>query len=166
LPASAFSVVAWLTGAVAAVAVGMQALAAVEAGLAAGTVVAQTPDAVVPAAPQATGPAPAATTPATTARSARPRPTATSTRSATPSAPRMVSSLGGTAIVRCQGSRAYLVSWSPLADYRAIEVDRGPAATVGLKFRGERREVEIDAWCADGVPAARIEQDDSDESED
>lgn len=174
---SAVSVAAWLAGACAAVAVGIQSLSAIGAGLTVGAVAPLLPAQGYPAVPPAptsapdpvptSTPAPTATT-AAPSRTPQPRPTATPARPPT-SETRVISSVGGTAIVRCQSVRAYLVSWSPLPGFRATEVIRGPEPTVEVKFRGEELEIEIDAWCVDGVPDARVEQEkrkESDESDD
>jgi hypothetical protein len=158
------SIGAWTAGAGISVAVGVLALSRIDDGLAEHTVQPLTRDAVVRQSPEpsvAGGPAASPTDPPATPRStlsSRPR-GATSTPSSTPSgAPtdQVVSSPGGTAIVRCLGSGAYLVSWSPAQGYYADDVHRGPAAEVVVRFESETRSDVVSARCPAGVPQPAV----------
>jgi hypothetical protein len=167
------SVMAWTVGAMAAVGVGLLALSLIGDGLSTKTGQPLTPDAVAreassaratptpsevsprqaaPSASASSPGAPASRIPASTQSAASPAPAARSTD-------RLVTTSGGTAIVRCTESGAYLVSWSPNAGYRFDNVERGPADRVRVRFRSDDHKVELRATCVRGVPEPRIEDD-------
>jgi hypothetical protein len=70
---------------------------------------------------------------------------------------RVFTTSGGTAIVRCTGSRAYLVSWSPNQGYGFDNVERGPGDRVRVRFRSDDNKVDLRATCVGGVPQPRID---------
>lgn len=113
-----------------------------------------TPGTVNPVDPRTTSPtaAPTTTTPGRTPATTRP----------TTAAPvqRTFSTRGGTAIAACQGSLAYLVSWSPTQGYRVERARQGPDSEVEVRFEGTDGRSEIKIRCARGVPAAEIKEDD------
>lgn len=163
------SVAAWLLGAGAAITIGMQSLSAIGADLAVDTAQPLPADPVGPMEPVEPV---APTAPARGGPDAGPAPSPTrSTRSPQASTParaagRVVSTTGGTAIVRCQGDRAYLVSWSPHQGYRTTGITRGPAETVRVTFSSEDHKVEVEVGCVAGAPRPRVELEDPDEDED
>jgi hypothetical protein len=156
------SVGAWTAGAGISVAVGVLALSRIGDGLAEHTVQPLTRDAVVRQTPEPSPagvgtPAASPTNPPATPRSALPGRlrSSASTPSRTPTE-QVVSSAGGTAIVRCLDSGAYLVSWSPAQGYSADDVHRGPAPEVLVRFESETRADVVTARCAAGVPQPSI----------
>lgn len=66
----------------------------------------------------------------------------------------VLTSQGGTVVARCSGQGAYLVSWSPQQGYGASGVTRGPAASAGVTFEGQRQVVDMVVTCPDGAPSA------------
>jgi hypothetical protein len=164
------SAAAWLLGAIAAVVIGMQAVALLGDGLGAQDVRPLAGNAGPPVgrpptdgstADVALGPSgsESASTPAPSQPSVRLSSVSASPAPA-PSAERIFSSPGGIVVVRCRDSRAYLVSWSPERGYRADDIRRGPAEVVSVKFVATRTEVELSVRCVGGVPSARVETDD------
>jgi hypothetical protein len=67
-----------------------------------------------------------------------------------------LSTLGGTVVVRCVGSTASLVSVSPLAGFGVAEVNRGPAAEVGIVLSALLVEVGVTVRCGSGGPEPSI----------
>jgi hypothetical protein len=163
------SVLAWIVGAVAAVGVGVLALSQIGDGLTSRNVQPLTPEVVAREASAAAAPSAvpsesespgAAGSPSA---SAGPSP-ATSTAAPSAKAPppaaadKLVTSPGGTAVARCSGGQAYLVSWSPEQGYRADDVARGPSATVSVKFESGNNKVFLTVRCAGGEPQASFIQ--------
>jgi hypothetical protein len=75
-------------------------------------------------------------------------PSAQPTPSVTPAGTNhTVTTRGGTVIVRCVQSGAYMVGWSPAAGYQADDLRRGPAVTVGITFESTTREVSVSVIC-------------------
>lgn len=159
-------VLAWVTGAVVAVGVGMLALSRIGYGFTVDSV--QPLGSGTPGGPSASAPPPSpssAPPPRSSAPSRRPhrspkaepsRARATHRASPSPvSRERLLSSPGGTAIVRCTRSAAYLVSWSPEQGYHVDDVRRGPAPEVSVEFEGRERHVMLRAWCRGDVPQSR-----------
>jgi hypothetical protein len=129
-----------------AVGVGILALSLIGGGLASGEVrpVPEDGPVVVPSTPASPPPTPSPS-------SAAPPPSVGSP-SATSGPPRQLASVGGTAVVRCTGPSAYLVSWSPAQGYEADDVHRGPGRTVSVLFRGGGQHVWLAAHCVAGIP--------------
>jgi len=171
------SVAAWAVGAVAAAGVGLLALSLIGDGLSTRTGQPLTPDAVAreassapaPRTPSEVSPWQAAPSASASSSGAAASKVPASTQSAAPPAPatrptdRLISTSGGTAIVRCTGSRAYLVSWSPNAGFRFDNVERGPGDRVRVRFRSDDRKVDLRATCVRGVPEPRIDDDGDDD---
>jgi hypothetical protein len=69
------------------------------------------------------------------------------------------SSPGGTVVAHCDsGGNAFIVAWSPAQGFNVNEVDRGPAATTKVDFRGNGLRVRVTIQCAGTVPSAVISQ--------
>jgi hypothetical protein len=162
------SVAAWTVGAVAAAGVGLLALSLIGDGVSTKTGQPLTPDAVsreasaVPAPPtpsqssEGSSPSPAASSPG----EAPSRDPASTDSAASRPIDRLFTTFGGTAIVRCTGTRAYLVSWSPSPGYRYDNVERGPGDRVRVRFRSDERKADLRATCVGGVPQPRVDDDD------
>lgn len=157
------SVLAWTVGAVAAVGVGLLALSHVGDGMGGNTGQPLTPEAVAREAQPASAPreVPLPLSGSVTRGTASKTPV--STRSAAPPAPttksgnRLVATSGGTAVVRCAGGLAYLVSWSPNEGYQYDNVERGPGDRVRVRFRSEERTVDLRVTCLRGMPQVRLD---------
>lgn len=67
-------------------------------------------------------------------------------------------SAGGNVVAHCEDTNAYLVAWSPAQGYTVDEVNRGPAATADIRFRGNGLKIKITVQCVGGVPSAAISQ--------
>ena len=69
---------------------------------------------------------------------------------------RMFVSRGGSALVTCSGSLAYLESWSPAGGYSVAQPPhRGPDTTAWITFEKHSSEATITAWCTGGQPQGR-----------
>lgn len=110
------------------------------------------------AAPPSASP-PSATGQPTTTTSA---PATTSTSQAMTPAKRRISGHGGQVEAQCQGSSAYLVSWSPAQGFHAGPVQRGPARYVAVVFvdDGLQRQWPLRVSCLNGTPTAVSGDDD------
>ncbi|MDT4988270.1 MAG: hypothetical protein QOI74_2364 [Micromonosporaceae bacterium] len=159
------SVAAWTVGAVAAAGVGLLALSLIGNGVSTKTGQPLTPDAVsraVSAAPATPSAGAAAGVPSTAASSPEDPPSTTppaTDSAASRPTDRLFTTSGGTAIVRCTGSRAYLVSWSPSPGYRFDNVERGPGDRVRVRFRSDENKFDLRATCVGGVPQSRVGED-------
>ncbi|MDA1361504.1 hypothetical protein O1R50_17890 [Glycomyces luteolus] len=72
---------------------------------------------------------------------------------------------GGTVIARCNGTEVELVSVSPAQGWRTVGVDAGPAATAAFGFTDDDDDddgLHYKVTCADGVPAAALQNTDDD----
>jgi hypothetical protein len=160
------SLLAWTVGAVTAVGVGLLALSLIGDGLSVNTGQPLTPDAIAREASSAPeprpGPPPA---PVVTPTKGTPSKQPSSRESTGPPAPtarptsRIFTTSGGTAIARCTGNLAYLVSWSPREGYRYDNVERGPDDRVRVRFRSDDHKVDLRVTCVRGVPQARVDDD-------
>jgi hypothetical protein len=157
------SVLAWIVGAVAAVAVGVLALSMIGDDLTSRTAQPLSQDAVAREASDA----PAGPTPAASESSQLGLAPSTSPAAPSPAAApgqgsggvdRLVSSPGGTAIARCANGQVYLVSWSPEQGYRTDNVARGPAAVASLKFESDANKVFLSVRCAGTEPQGSVTQ--------
>ena len=70
----------------------------------------------------------------------------------TPATAQVVSSIGGSAVARCDGDSAYLLSWSPRPGYLIGPVDRGPAPVAQVAFQSSGGTVRLSVRCFGGVP--------------
>jgi hypothetical protein len=70
------------------------------------------------------------------------------------------STSGGTAIARCTGSEAYLVSWSPRPGYSVDRAKQGPDDEVEVRFEGDEGRSELKISCSNGTPVAETKDDD------
>ena len=91
-----------------------------------------------------------------------PAPTATVTTTATPAAEpgksRLITTVGGKVIARCENGLVTLRSWSPAQGFQADDVERGPAERARVEFETEEDEVKVEVHCAaDGSPVHRIQ---------
>lgn len=68
------------------------------------------------------------------------------------SAPRTLTSAGGSVIAVCSASGAYLASWSPAENFQVAEVRRGPAKMARVVFQSGLTRVYINVVCDDAVP--------------
>lgn len=75
---------------------------------------------------------------------------------ADPGVTRSLSSPGGTAIARCTGNTAFLVSWSPAQGYGVEDYVRGPAASTLIQFDGEDEAVTLTVACPAGEPVVAV----------
>jgi hypothetical protein len=66
---------------------------------------------------------------------------------------------GGTAIARCTGGQAYLLSWSPRPGYRVDRAKQGPDDEVEVRFEGDEGRSELKISCRNGTPVAEIRDD-------
>jgi hypothetical protein len=153
------SVTAWFVGAIVAVSVGVLALSAIGDGWASGT----------PRSLQAntsgqlgtSGAGQASTSPGALAAS----PNRSTPRAAVPDGPEAsagtssqtgevwtVAGNGGTVEVECNGSSAYLRSWSPDQGYQAEDVERGWDRVVSVMFNAPGGGSVLRVRCVQGVP--------------
>ncbi|WP_436760677.1 hypothetical protein [Streptosporangium sp. V21-05] len=91
-----------------------------------------------------------------------PAPTVTVTTTATPTAEpgksRLITTVGGKVIARCENGLVTLRSWSPAQGFQADDVERGPAERARVEFETEEDEVKVEVHCAaDGSPVHRIQ---------
>lgn len=168
-------VAAWVIGAVVAVAVGMFALSRIGYGLASDTVQPPSPPAAVGPVPPPAGasmsPLPTfspepSRTPSDKDDSPKRPPVRRTVPPAPPAPPspsgveRSFSSPGGSAVVRCEGSKARILIWSPQQGFHAeTPVRRGPATIVSVEFEGNEgneRKVLLSARCVNGKPDADV----------
>jgi hypothetical protein len=160
------SVLAWVVGAVAAVAVGVLALSMIGDDLTSRTAQPLSPDAVAREASAAPTEPAAGPSESTGSSELAPAPSASSAAPATTAAPvqgsggveKLVSSPGGTAIARCANGQVYLVSWSPEQGYRTDDVARGPATVASVKFESDANKVFLSVRCAGSEPQGSIGQ--------
>src|SRR5262249_50259659 len=86
---------------------------------------------------------------------ASPVPSAAPARSPQPAGqggiPRVKSTSGGSAIVRCTDDGAWLMT-IPAQGYRADDLVAGPAPQVSVAFRSDSAEVHVTAVCVAGHP--------------
>lgn len=110
------------------------------------------PPSVPPSAPPAEGtPEPAGPTPAPTV-------TTTATPAAEPGKSRLITTVGGKVIARCENGLVTLRSWSPAQGFQADDVERGPAQRARVEFETEEDEVKVEVHCAaDGSPVHRVQ---------
>lgn len=108
-----------------------------------------------------TGPAPSAPTATTQPKPSAPAASAAPTHSAPVPQPveRRLSEDAGTVVAQCQGSMAYLVTWSPAQGYQAEVSQRGPAHLATVVFTRYGTHVEFRVGCPGGIPAL-VEGDD------
>jgi hypothetical protein len=70
----------------------------------------------------------------------------------------VLTSSGGSAVVRCEAGGVVLVSWAPAPGF---EVDdslvRGPASVIEIEFRSATTKAELYASCNNGSPTSRVE---------
>lgn len=64
-------------------------------------------------------------------------------------------SADGSVMASCQSAGAYLLYWSPDQGYVADDVQRGPAATASVTFRGPGGVV-MHVVCSGGTPIAHV----------
>lgn len=138
------AVVAWVVGALTAVAVGLFALSSVGTGL-----FGQPADPLA----QAGDPEPPAVATVTTPAVTTPAATPTESTAATD---QPLDSPGGTVVARCVQGGAYLAFWSPAQGFHADDVIRGPAAVVRVTFESPTRELRMTIRCVDGVAESTV----------
>jgi hypothetical protein len=84
-----------------------------------------------------------------------PRPT-----SPPPSVTRVLSSPGGSVVVRCTGSGSsasvYLVSWSPAQGYSVDQAQRGPSEAAEIEFESDSGSVSVNYHCSSSGPVQTI----------
>lgn len=179
------SVAAWLTGVVAATSGTVVAVSLIGQGINTSPVNTLSVDDVNHALADISQPpdpsAAASSQPAVAASSAEPSPSLSASASASPSrsasphaggsaaplsAPRTLTSSGGSVIAVCTSAGAYLSSWSPAQGYQVAEVRRGPAAVARVEFQAGTTETELAAVCHAGVPVAFYGSDDASRSPD
>lgn len=109
----------------------------------------------------ATGPAPSVLpSPAQSRPSAATVPAPTSSVTTPQTVERRLSGDGGTVVAQCQGSTAYLVTWSPAQGYQAEVTQRGPAHLATVVFTGYGNRLEFHIGCPAGTPGL-VDNDDS-----
>lgn len=160
-------VLGWLLGAIIATGVGLGAVLLLSQGLTSGESTPLSREAVSSALADATAnPSAQTPTPGSSASPTAPpeptssRPPSTRTPTAAP-VTRSVSSRGGSAIARCSGTAAYLVSWTPAQGWEVEDHLRGPADSVLVIFDGDDDVVDdltvtITVTCQAGAPVAAI----------
>jgi hypothetical protein len=69
---------------------------------------------------------------------------------------RRLSGRGGQVVAECQGSLAYLISWSPAQGFQVGPVQRGPARSATVVFVDDdlRQPAPIRVFCVNGTPNA------------
>jgi hypothetical protein len=107
------------------------------------------------AVPRASGPAshPSAHSPSPSSSRSTSPPPATVTR--------VLTSSGGSVVVRCTGATVYLVSWSPAQGYRVNDVHRGPGEEAEIDFESDRSSVSVGYHCTSSGPVQQVEGGDS-----
>lgn len=105
------------------------------------------------------------TGPTVTTTTTAPAPTHTRSTTTAPAGAggEVIGTTPGTVVVRCDGSTATLVSWSPNPGYRADDVVRGPGQKVSVWFESDvANDVKVLATCVDGQPKIeeQVEYDD------
>ncbi|GAA1990142.1 hypothetical protein [Catenulispora subtropica] len=127
------------------------------------------PDASGPAAPSTSSPlngstaAPSSASPLSpTGQPPTSAPSSASTSQAMASAKRRISGHGGQVEAQCQGSLAYLVSWTPAQGFHAGPVQRGPARYAAAVFVDDalQRPWTLHVSCLNGTPTAVSGDDD------
>jgi len=73
---------------------------------------------------------------------------------------RVLSSPGGTVSARCEGTQAYLISWSPGQGYRVAGSQRGPARVATVVFAGQTSSISLRVRCSNGIPTPSTGGDD------
>jgi len=108
-----------------------------------------------------TGPTPSGPPTSTQPKTSAPAAPAAPTHSASGPQPveRRLSDDAGTVVAQCQGSLAYLVTWSPAQGYQAEVAQRGPAHLATVVFTRFGSRVEFRVGCPGGIPAL-VESDD------
>jgi hypothetical protein len=154
------SVSAWLAGAVVATSGTLVAVSWIGQGISAAPVRTLSGDQVnsalaqmSPSVPDASGPDSADASPSASPSATAPVSQSPSAAPAT-SAPRTLTSAGGSIIAVCVGSSAYLTSWSPAQNYQIAAVRRGPAPLARVIFQSGLSRVYLGAVCHNGVPTA------------
>ena len=103
-------------------------------------------------------PVPHATTPASRPSPHAPRPSTSPPTSPPPaSVTRVLTSSGGSVVVRCTGATVYLVSWSPAQGYRVNEVQRGPGEEAQIDFESDRSSVSVTYRCTSSGPVQQVD---------
>lgn len=70
----------------------------------------------------------------------------------------MLTSSGGSAVLRCQDGGVVLVSWAPAPGFEVDDsIVRGPAREIEIEFRSATTKVEMYASCSNGSPTSRVE---------
>ncbi|WP_440083093.1 hypothetical protein [Streptosporangium sp. LJ11] len=115
------------------------------------------PSSVPPSVPSSAPPAEGTPDPA----GPTPAPTVTVTTTATPVAEpgksRLITTVGGKVIARCENGLVILRSWSPAQGFQADDVERGPADRARVEFESEEDEVKVEVHCAaDGSPVHSV----------
>ncbi|MGS2641605.1 hypothetical protein [Streptosporangium sp. G12] len=115
------------------------------------------PSSVPPSVPSSAPPAEGTPDPA----GPTPAPTVTVTTTATPVAEpgksRLITTVGGKVIARCENGLVTLRSWSPAQGFQADDVERGPAYRARVEFESEEDEVKVEVHCAaDGSPVHSV----------
>ncbi len=91
-----------------------------------------------------------------------PSPSPTSHPSSPPptSVTRVLTSSGGSVVVRCTGGAArasvYLVSWSPAQGYRVADVARGPGEEAEIEFESDQSSVPVRYQCTASGPVQQV----------
>jgi len=99
----------------------------------------------------------ASTTAPDAGRTPRPEPAVTATPVADPGRSRVIITVGGRVIARCEGGLVTLRSWSPAQGFQVDDVERGPDDRARVEFESEETEVKIEVHCAaDGSPVHRL----------
>jgi hypothetical protein len=150
------SIAAWTLGVVAAVSVGLVALAMIGSGLTANPVQPLSQD--MGDQPPLTAAGSPSSHPSS--RPTQPSPTS-SAEPRTDDTQRLTTTRGGTVVAKCHGDEAYLLYWSPAQGFAVQEVLRGPARVARVTFKGMGREIKISVSCVANVPQSDI-QDDAD----
>ncbi len=144
------ALVAWAVGAALSVSIGLLALSKISDRLDSGAARQPVPwTAPVPSrSPTGTpwSPAPRSATPA-----AAPVQRGDASPTHTPTADQVVSSTGGSAVVRCGSDGAYLVSWSPQPGYSIGPVSRGPETVAQVVFESAGGTIRLAVRCVGGV---------------
>ncbi len=65
---------------------------------------------------------------------------------------------GGSVVAECLGRDARVVTWTPAQGFQSRVNQKGH--DVEVEFEADDAEITIEVRCADGVPAAEIDQDD------
>jgi serine/threonine protein kinase len=70
--------------------------------------------------------------------------------------PKTFPSLGGSVVATCDGTLAYLQSWTPAPGYKVMNLHRGPDTNASLIFHANQSRITVSITCPAGQPESSI----------